>query len=215
MRTAIERPSRAFRLSGKSRRASVIVAGALVPLTLRRLGLDPAQSSSIVLTTVTDVAEQSNLLALNATIEAAEAGSEGNRFSVVASEMKNLADQAKTCTVQVRTILIEIQKGINCAVMLTEEAVKRVELGKQQAEVSEESILQMSETTKQSVQAFQQIIAATNQQQVGFDQVTQGMKDIDQATQQTAAGTSQLEQAVLSLSSLSQQLKTAVAMYRV
>lgn len=176
---------------------------------------EKTQAVGDIIATVTDVAEQSNLLALNATIEAAEAGTEGNRFSVVASEMKNLADQAKGCTVQVRTLLIEIQKGINSAVMLTEEAVKRVEMGKQQAELSEESIRQMSETTKQSVQAFQQIIAATNQQQVGFDQVTQGMRDIDQATQQTATGTSQLEQAVLSLSSLSQQLKTAVATYRV
>lgn len=176
---------------------------------------EKTQAVGDIIATVTDVAEQSNLLALNATIEAAEAGAEGNRFSVVASEMKNLADQAKGCTVQVRTILSEIQKGINSAVMLTEEAVKRVELGKQQAELSEASIRQMSETTHQSVHAFQQIIAATNQQQVGFDQVTQGMRDIDQATQQTATGTSQLEQAVLSLSSLSQQLKTAVATYRV
>lgn len=176
---------------------------------------EKTQAVGDIIATVTDVAEQSNLLALNATIEAAEAGSEGNRFSVVASEMKNLADQAKGCTVQVRTILSEIQKGINSAVMLTEEAVKRVELGKKQAEVSEESIRQMSETTNQSVNAFQQIIAATNQQQVGFDQVTQGMRDIDEATQQTATGTSQLEQAVLSLSSLSQQLKTAVATYRI
>lgn len=176
---------------------------------------EKTQAVGEIIATVTDVAEQSNLLALNATIEAAEAGDEGNRFSVVASEMKNLADQAKQCTVQVRTILSEIQKGINTAVMLTEEAVKRVETGKQQADLSEQSIRQMSETTEQSVQAFQQIIASTNQQQVGFEQVSRGMKDIDQATQQTASGTSQLEQAVVSLSSLSQQLKTAVSGYRV
>lgn len=176
---------------------------------------EKTQAVGDIIATVTDVAEQSNLLALNATIEAAGAGEGGNRFSAVASEMKNLADQAKSCTVQVRTILSEIQKGINGAVMLTEEAVKRVEAGKHQAEVSEQSIRQMSDTTKQSVQAFQQIIAATNQQQVGFDQVTQGMRDIDMATQQTATGTSQLEQAVLSLSVMSQQLKLAVASYRV
>ncbi len=176
---------------------------------------EKTQAVGEIISTVTDVAEQSNLLALNATIEAADAGEDGNRFSVVASEMKHLADQAKECTVQVRTILSEIQKGINTAVMLTEEAVKRVEVGKRQADLSEQSIRQMSATTEQSVQAFQQIIAATNQQQVGFEQVTRGMKDIDQSTQQTATGTSQLEQAVVSLSSLSHQLKTAVASYRV
>lgn len=176
---------------------------------------EKTQAVGEIISTVNEIAEQSNLLALNATIEAAEAGSEGSRFSVVAAEMKNLADQAKECTVQVRKILSDIQKGINTSVMLTEEAVKRVESGKQQADISESAIRQMSDTTEESVLAFQQIIAATNQQQVGFEQVTKGMSDIDVATQQTASGTAQLEQAVASLSSLSGQLKSAVAAYQV
>ena len=175
---------------------------------------EKTQAVGDIISTVNDIAEQSNLLALNATIEAADAGDEGNRFSVVANEMKNLADQAKTCTVQVRNILGEIQKGINSAVMLTEEAVKRVDGGKQQADISESAIRRMAETTDESVQAFQQIIGATNQQQVGFEQVTKGMKDIDQATQQTASGTAQLENAVVSLSAMSRQLKSAVSNYK-
>jgi methyl-accepting chemotaxis protein len=176
---------------------------------------EKTQAVGEIISTVNEIAEQSNLLALNATIEAAEAGQEGNRFSVVASEMKNLADQAKECTVNVRKILGEIQKAINTSVMLTEEAVKRVESGKQQADVSENVIRQISSTTDESIQAFQQIIAATNQQQVGVEQVSRGMQDIDEAAQQTATGTGQLEQAVVSLSAMSQQLRTAVASYRV
>jgi len=176
---------------------------------------EKTQAVGEIISTVNEIAEQSNLLALNATIEAADAGKEGSRFSVVAAEMKNLADQAKECTVHVRKILGEIQKSINTSVMLTEEAVKRVESGKQQADVSEDVIRQMSSTTDESIQAFQQIIGATNQQQVGFEQVARGMQNIDQATQQTATGTVQLEQAVVSLSSLSRQLQTAVASYKV
>jgi methyl-accepting chemotaxis protein len=175
---------------------------------------EKTQAIGDIVSTVNEVAEQSNLLALNATIEAVSAGEHGNRFSVVANEMKNLADQAKQCTVQVRDILGEIQKGINSSVMLTEEAVKRVESGKKKAEATESSIRQMCETTDDSVQAFQQIIGSTNQQQVGFEQVTKGMEEIREATVQTATGTSQLEQAVSSLSGLSQQLKTAVGSYR-
>jgi methyl-accepting chemotaxis protein len=175
---------------------------------------EKTQAVGEIITTVNEIAEQSNLLALNATIEAADAGDEGSRFSVVAAEMKNLADQAKECTVHVRKILGEIQKSINTSVMLTEEAVKRVESGKQQADVSENVIRQISATTEESIQAFQQIIGATNQQQVGFEQVTRGMQDIDQSTQQTATGTAQLEQAVVSLSALSNQLQTAVASYK-
>ena len=176
---------------------------------------EKTQAVGEIIATVNDIAERSNLLALNATIEAAAAGDQGNRFSVVANEIKNLADQAKDSTVQVRTILGEIQKGINGSVMLTEEAVKRVEAGKQQADVAEQTIRQMAETTVESVQAFQQIMGATNQQQIGFEQVTQGMQDIRQAASQTAASTIQLEKAVASLNAQSQQLRTAVGRYQI
>ena len=176
---------------------------------------EKTQAVGEIISTVNEIAEQSNLLALNATIEAADAGDEGRRFSVVASEMKNLADQAKECTIHVRKILGEIQKAINTSVMLTEEAVKRVESGRQQAEVSENVIRQISSSTEESIQAFQQIIGATNQQQIGLEQVAQGMKDIDLAAQQNAMGTGQLELAVASLSAMSTQLRTAVASYKV
>jgi methyl-accepting chemotaxis protein len=173
------------------------------------------QAVGEIILTVGDIAEQSNLLALNASIEAVSAGEQGGRFGVVAGEMKNLADQAKQCTVQVRMILGDVQKGINTSVMLTEEAVKRVESGKQQADRTEQTIRQMTGTTQQSIQAFQQIVGATNQQQIGFDQVTQGMQDIRQAAEQTAIGTSQLERAVANVNALGQQLRTAVGRYQI
>jgi methyl-accepting chemotaxis protein len=175
---------------------------------------EKTQAVGEIVATVNEIAEQSNLLALNATIESAAAEAGGSRFAVVANEMKNLADQAKQCTVQVRTILGDIQKGINSSVMLTEEAVKRADSGKQQADVTEQAIRQMTETTEQSIQVFQQISGATNQQQIGIEQVTRGMQDIHQTVEQTAAGTVQLEEAVASLTALGQQLRAAVGGYR-
>jgi methyl-accepting chemotaxis protein len=175
---------------------------------------EKTQAVGEIISTVNDLAERSNLLALNAAIEAAAAGEQGNRFSVVANEIKNLADQAKESTLQVRTILEDIQKRINSSVMLTEEAVKRTETGKQQADLSEQMIRRMAETTQESVQAFQQIIGATGQQTIGFQQVAQGMRDIGQAASQTAAGTVQLEKAVASLNSQSHQLRESVRRYQ-
>ncbi|HWL54068.1 MAG TPA: methyl-accepting chemotaxis protein [Chthoniobacteraceae bacterium] len=176
---------------------------------------EKTQAIGEIVSTVNDIAEQSNLLALNASIEAASAGEQGSRFSVVANEMKNLAERAKESTVQVASILGEIQRGINASVMLAEEAVKRSDTGKQQAEVTEKTIHQMMQTTVESINAFQQIIGATSQQQIGFDQVTQGMRDIRQATEQTAIGTSQLEKALANLNDLSLQLRTAVERYQI
>lgn len=173
------------------------------------------QAIGEIVSTVNEIAEQSNLLALNASIEAASAGEQGSRFAVVAGEMRNLAQRAKESTVQVGTILGEIQRGINGTVMMTEEAVKRSDSGKQQAEITEQTIHQMTRTTVESVHAFQQIIGSTSQQQIGFDQVTQGMRDIRQATEQTAVGTSQLEQALSNLNELSLELRTAVSRYQI
>ena len=185
------------------------VAGNVVSLSER------TQAIGEIISAVNDLAEQSHLLALNAAIEAAAAGEHGRSFSVIASEVKNMADQSREATVQVRSILGDIQKGINSSVMLSEEAVKRVESGKQQADVADAAIREMMEGIRQSVQAFQQIVAGASQQQVGFTQVTQAIRDIGQASQQSAASTRQLETAAVGLTALAQQLQKAVERYRI
>ena len=167
-----------------------------------------------ILATVNDIAEQSHLLALNAAIEAAAAGEHGRTFSVVAGEIKNLADQSKAATVQVKTILGDIQKEINTSVMLTEEAVKRVDLGKHQADAAASAIRDMAANIDQSVQAFQQIVAGTNQQQIGFDNVMQALKDLTRGSEQAAASNRQTEKAAANLTSIGAQLRTATGRYR-
>ncbi len=171
---------------------------------------EKTQAVGEIIATVNDIAEQSHLLALNAAIEAASAGEQGRGFSVVAGEIKNLADQSKEATIQVRSILGDIQKGINSSVMLTEESVKRAESGKQQADIADRAIRELTENIQQSLQALQQIVAGTNQQQIGFDQVMQAIRSIGQASGQTAASTRQLEKAAANLNALADQLRNAV-----
>jgi methyl-accepting chemotaxis protein len=167
-----------------------------------------------ILATVNDIAEQSHLLALNAAIEAAAAGEHGRSFAVVASEIKNLADQSKSATVQVKTILGDIQKEINTSVMLTEEAVKRVDLGKHQADMAASAIRNMAANIGQSVQAFQQIVAGSNQQLIGFENVMQAMKDLSRSSEQANITTRQTEKAAANLTELGTQLRSATEGYR-
>lgn len=175
---------------------------------------EKTQAIGEIIATVNDIAEQSNLVALNAAIEAADAREGGRRFAVVANEIKNLADQAKEATGQVRSILEEIQKGINTSVMLTEEAVKRVEAGREKTQLAEQTIRKMSENIQENVSAFQQIVSATNQQQIGLEQVTQALHEIRTASQQTASSTRQLEEAAGNVTTLAQQLRKVVEKYR-
>lgn len=176
---------------------------------------EKTQAVGEIIASVNDISERTHLLALNAAIEAAAAGENGRSFAVVASEMKILADQAKDATNQVRSILGDIQRGINASVMLTEEAVKRVAAGKERTDTTTQTITEISSRVQESVQTFQQIVASTNQQQLGIEQVMGALQNIRQASQQTAAGTRQLDMAAANLSDLSQQLLGLVERYRV
>ena len=72
---------------------------------------EQTQQIGDIITTVTDIADQSNILAINAAIEAAKAGDQGKGFAVVAGEVRNLAEQSKQATAKVRSILGDIQKA--------------------------------------------------------------------------------------------------------
>ena len=184
------------------------VAGNIVSLS------EKTQAIGEIISTVNDVSERTHLLSLNAAIEAAAAGESGRSFAIVAAEMKLLADQAKAATVQVRSILSEIQRGINASVMLTEEAVKRAAAGKTRTDATVRTIEEMAARVEESVQTFQQIVASTNQQQLGIEQVMGALQNIRQASQQTAAGTREVEMASANLTELAQGLMTLAERYR-
>ena len=101
---------------------------------------EQSQAIAEIAGTVADLAGQVNLLSVNASIEAARAGEQGKGFLVVAQEVKNLAAQAKQATVQVRSILNDVQKAISSAVMATEQGSKIAEAGFAQATEAGESI---------------------------------------------------------------------------
>ncbi|MDR7036497.1 methyl-accepting chemotaxis protein [Methylobacterium sp. BE186] len=184
------------------------VAGNIVALS------EKTQTIGEIVANVDDISERTHLLALNAAIEAAAAGESGRSFAVVAAEMKLLADQAKAATVQVRAILGEIQRGINTSVMLTEEAVKRAATGKSRSDTTQRTIEEMAARVEENAQTFQQIVASTNQQQLGIEQVTGALQNIRQASQQTAAGTREVEAASANLTELAQALIALAERYR-
>jgi len=176
---------------------------------------EQGQAIGEIMLTVNDLAEQSNLLAVNASIEAAKAGEQGKGFAVVAQEVRNLADQSKQATAQVRGILGEIQKATNAAVMVTEQGSKAVEVGVQQAARAGESVQQLTESIAEAAQAAAQIAASSQQQMAGMDQVALAMESIKTASTQNVASTKQTESAAKSIDELGRRLKELVAVYKV
>jgi len=176
---------------------------------------EQGQAIGEIMLTVNDLAEQSNLLAVNASIEAAKAGEQGKGFAVVAQEVRNLAEQSKQATVQVRSILSDIQKATNAAVMVTEQGSKAVEAGVKQSVQAGESVQKLGESIADAAQAATQIAASSQQQMAGMDQVVQAMENIKMASTQNVASTRQTETAARNIGELGRKLEELVALYKV
>ncbi|NJP07634.1 MAG: HAMP domain-containing protein [Chloroflexaceae bacterium] len=175
---------------------------------------EQTQAISAITTTVSELADQSNLLALNAAIEAARAGEQGRSFAVVAQNVRDLAERSKAATVEVRSILEDIQRATNAAVMVTEEGSKRVDQGVQLANQAGEVIHRITTEVQNESQTNLQMAAAAHQQQAGMEQIGQAMTAIQQATTQTVASTRQAERAAQDLHTLAQSLQKTIASYQ-
>jgi methyl-accepting chemotaxis protein len=174
--------------------------------TILRLS-EQGQAIGEIIAAVNDLADQSNLLAVNAAIEAARAGEQGRGFSVVAQEVRNLAEQSKQSTAQVRSILGEIQKATAAAVLATEQGAKVVEAGVVESEQAGDAIRILAENIETAAAAAAQITASCQEQLVGVSQVATSMESIKQASVQNAAGVRQVEQTVGTVTELGQKLK--------
>ncbi len=172
---------------------------------------EQAQAIGEIIAAVNDIGEQINLLSLNAAIEAARAGEHGRGFSVVAAEVKALSEQSKKATTQIRTILGEIQKATNAAVIVTEQGGKSVNDAIKTVNEAGVTIRQLAEVITQATQAAAQIAASSGQQATGMRQIHQAMQNISQVSSQHLAATAQAEQAARHLSSVGTTLKRLVA----
>ncbi len=175
---------------------------------------EQTQQIGEITATVNEIASQSNLLALNASVEAARAGEHGKGFAVVAVEVRNLAEQSRQATAQVKAILNEIQRATNAAVMATEEGTKGVDAGAQLTGQAGETIQQLASSIVESASAAQQIVASAQQQTTGMEQIALAMENINQATMQSLASTRQAEKAARDLSAVAQQMEALVAQYK-
>ncbi len=164
-----------------------------------------------IIATVNSLADQSRMLALNASVEAARAGEEGKGFAVVALEVRNLADQNREATVQVREILGEIQRATNAAVMVTEEGSKGVDQGQTLVNRAGDSIRDLSHAIEEAALAAMQIAASTRQQTIGMDQLTQAMRTIKKATTETLTTTLQVKASVQNLRDASNRINMVLS----
>jgi methyl-accepting chemotaxis protein len=177
--------------------------------TVGRLN-ERSQAAGEVIAAVNDLAEQSNLLAVNASIEAAKAGDAGKGFTIVAQEVKSLAEQSKQATAQARAILGEIQKAGNTAVRAAEEGREAVEAGRRVSQETGELMQTLAGQAAEVAQAQAQISATSEQQLAGMEQIARAIESINQASDRSVEGTRQVDQEITRLQDLALRLGSLV-----
>lgn len=175
---------------------------------------EQGQAIGDIVTSVNDLAEQSNILAVNAAIEAAKAGEYGKGFTVVAKEIRNHAEQSKQATSKVRSILIDTQKATASAVMVAERGTKLAEDGAQLSSQSGKAIETVMRGINETAESMLQIAASAKEQVVGLDQVTTAIQHIKSASEQNVESIHQVELTAQNLKELGTRLQRFVERYK-
>ncbi|MCD4750939.1 MAG: hypothetical protein K8R59_16315, partial [Thermoanaerobaculales bacterium] len=167
-----------------------------------------------VLTLITEIAQETHILSLNAAIEASAAGEYGDRFAVVAQEVRRLAERSKESVENIRTLLDEFTGAISAVVFATEEGMKSSDEAATGSRSTAEAIEQLSGALAETALAAQEISLATQEQQAASNEVVLTVKEESDVIQRMAEGlidftsaAERLNQLALSIQLLSQSFR--------
>lgn len=175
---------------------------------------DKSKQIREVLKIINDVSSEIRLLSVNAAIEASGAGEHGKRFSVVAGEVRRLAERTRISANEIRQIVEEVQSATNAVAISIEQESKSVSLGVETAKTAVETLEIILESISKTFENSKQIVMATHQQKSASEQVAQTMKEISEIVKQTAAGLKQSNTAIAELNRFARDLEEKIKEFK-
>jgi methyl-accepting chemotaxis protein WspA len=168
-----------------------------------------------VVTTITKVADQTNLLSVNAAIEAEKAGEYGRGFLVLAREIRRLADQTAVATLDIERLVRTMQSAVNAGVMEMESFSEEMRAGKRRVADVGEQLSLVIEQVQGVLMNFGHVSEGMRNQSEGAKQISSAMAQVNETARQTAASLREFNTATAQMRDAVDLLKIEIARYRV
>jgi methyl-accepting chemotaxis protein len=168
-----------------------------------------------VVEVIDEIADRSDLLALNAALEGAKAGEAGRGFSIVAAEMRRLAENVMESTKEIKNLITEIREATHAAKQASDGNKRMAGEGEKLGSAAMGSVTGILSGIQETSDAARVIHLATQQQRTATEQVVQSMSEIEEVTRQAQAGSRQATGAAAELAKLAERLANLIQRFRV